>query len=56
MGFSKGNTMTLGPRMKRLQRLRESGVLDMQDDKALTLNIMPCTPFEVWILARYHAV
>jgi hypothetical protein len=47
MGFSKTNTMTLGPRLKRLQRLRESGVLDMQEEKALVFNIMPSTPFEV---------
>lgn len=47
MGFGKTNTMTLGPRLKRLQRLRESGVLDMQEEKALVLNVMPSTPFEV---------
>ena len=47
MGFTKSSSMTQGPRMKRLLRLRESGVLDMQEDKAVVLNILPLTPYDV---------
>jgi hypothetical protein len=33
--------------MKRLHQLRASGVLDLQEDKALVLNIVPSSPYEV---------
>lgn len=47
MGFNNVNNMTQGPRMKRLQQLRASGVLDLQEEKGLVLNIIPSSQYEV---------
>lgn len=49
MGFSNVSNMTQGPRMKRLQQLRASGVLEMQDEKSVILNIIPSSQYEVII-------
>jgi len=48
MGFASKQTIAFAPRIKRLEALKASGVLNMSDDKSLQLSIVPSTPFEFY--------
>lgn len=48
LDFSNSNPMSVGPRMKRIMKLRASGVLEMQEEKFTQLSVVPSSPYDLY--------
>lgn len=48
LGLSSAGTLTLDPRYRRLSKLQEIGVLDLQEEKFSHANILPSTLYDLY--------